>query len=76
MRVTTYLRVAPTARGYKVQASNREPTEPLRAGYDALPTITFKLVLHIPPEAWNVQTVEATVPIRAVTPIEAEAVDG
>lgn len=68
--VRTYLRIAPTSRGHKVQASARRSDEPLRAGYNALPTIQIALKLKLPDDAWNLPTAEAEVDPRAISAIE------
>lgn len=61
MKVRVYLRVAPTSRGFKVAATSKPSTEPLRTqGYghnEALPTVAFAIVFDLPRGAFDVPVV-------------------
>jgi len=53
MRAKVYLRVAPTSRGFRVQATTKPSAAPLNdAAGRIMPTIAFALVLNIAPEAF------------------------
>ena len=53
MRATCYLRIARTGRGYRFTATTKPTFDPLRAGYDALPTVMVRLNLELPADAFN-----------------------
>lgn len=70
--VACYLRIAPTARGWKFAASQKQPVEPLRSsGYasEPLPTICFKLALSIPHDAWDPPVAVVAIEPRQIRPL-------
>jgi len=72
MKVKVYLRIAPTARGFKVNATTKPSRQPLRAGSysdDWLPTVAFAVVFDIPSEAFRTAEhviAEVVVPVERV----------
>jgi hypothetical protein len=61
MKVRVYLRIAPTSRGFRVAATSKPSTEPLRStsyGHaEALPTVAFGVLFDLPREAFDVPVV-------------------
>jgi hypothetical protein len=57
VRARVYLRIAPTARGFKYAATGKPSSAPLMNGYDALPTIAFGFDVNLPAGAFNVPVV-------------------
>ena len=53
MRATCYLRIAKTARGYRFASTTKPTFDPLRTGFDALPTVLVRLNLELPADAFN-----------------------
>jgi hypothetical protein len=75
MKVRVYLRVAPTSRGFRVAATTRPSSEPLRGSNgDGLQTFAFVVVFDLPANVFDPpQLAEVAVPAEALTPIaEAE----
>jgi hypothetical protein len=71
MRVHTYIRIAPTTRGYRVAASIREPTGPITDSYgNALPTVVFRAAFILPSTAFAVPSIgDVDVPLEVLSPL-------
>ena len=73
MRATCYLRIARTVRGYRFAATTKPTFDPLRAGYDALPTVMVRLNLELPADAFNPVDAVADVVLEAGMAVVVEA---
>jgi hypothetical protein len=55
MRVKAFIRIAPTARGFKIAATHKPPSGPLSDNYgNPLPTATFSAVFVLPNDAFDI----------------------
>lgn len=54
MKARVYLRVAPTARGFRYAATGKPSSLPLMNGNDVLPTIAFAIDLNLPADAFRI----------------------
>lgn len=69
MRARVYLRIAPTARGFKFAATGRPSSTPLMNGIEALPTLAFAIDLRLPTGAFEIPVLaDVEVPVAALHP--------